>query len=101
LIQVDFVGGFFDVEAILGAAYGTYLGVDLALVLAVLPNPRDSAKDLGVFNIANAAPQRLAPFLGAALLAVGGGQNYTLLYLTAAALPLLGALTSILVKKVK
>ena len=54
-----------------------------------------------MFNIANAAPQTLAPFLGAALLAVGGGQNYTLLYLAAAAFTLLGALTIIPVKKVK
>jgi MFS family permease len=101
LTQVGSVGGFFIVEAILGAAYGIYMGVDLALVLAVLPNPDDSAKDLGVFNIANAAPQSLAPFLGAALLTVGAGHNYTLLYLTAAALTFVGALAIIPVKKVK
>jgi hypothetical protein len=58
--------GFYLVEAILGAAFGIYMGVDLALVLAVLPHPEDNAKDLGVFNIANAMPQTLAPFLGAA-----------------------------------
>jgi MFS family permease len=101
LTQVHTVGGFFVVEAILGAAYGIYMGVDLALVLAVLPNPNDSAKDLGVFNIANAAPQSLAPFLGAALIAVGAGHNYTLLYLTAAVLTFIGALAIIPVKKVK
>jgi len=101
LTQANSVGGFYLVEAILGAAYGIYMGVDLALVLAVLPNPQDSAKDLGVFNIANAAPQSLAPFLGAFLLAVGAGHNYNLLYLTAAALTFLGALAIIPVKKVK
>ena len=78
------------------------MGVDLALVLAVLPHPEDNAKDLGVFNIANAGPQSLAPFLGAALLSLGaGGKNYTLLYLTAAALTFLGALAIFPVKKVK
>jgi MFS family permease len=101
LTQVDSVAGFYWVEAILGAAYGIYMGVDLALVLAVLPHPDDSAKDLGVFNIANAAPQSLAPFLGAVLLAVGAGANYNLVYLTAAALTFLGALAIIPVKKVK
>jgi MFS family permease len=101
LTQVNSVGGFYVVEAILGAAFGIYMGVDLALVLAVLPHPEDSAKDLGVFNIANAMPQTLAPFIGAILLTVGAGQNYNLLYLTAAALTFLGALAIIPVKKVK
>jgi MFS family permease len=102
LTQVDSVAGFYTVEAILGAAFGIYMGVDLALVLAVLPHPEDNAKDLGVFNIANAAPQSLAPFVGAVLLSLGaGGKNYTLLYLTAAALTLLGAFAILPVKKVR
>jgi MFS family permease len=101
LTQVDSVFGFYVVEAILGAAFGIYMGVDLALVLAVLPHPEDNAKDLGVFNIANAMPQTLAPFLGATLLGLGAGQNYTLLYLTAAALTFLGAIAILPVKKVK
>lgn len=95
------VAGFYAVEAILGAAYGIHMGVDLALVLAVLPHPEDNAEDLGVFNTANAGPQSVAPFLGAALLAVGAGQNHTLLHLTAAALTFLGALAILPVKKVK
>src|SRR4051794_4942318 len=45
LTQVDTVSGFYVVEAILGAAYGIYMGVDLALVIGVLPNPDDAAKD--------------------------------------------------------
>ncbi|MET1007672.1 MAG: MFS transporter [Propionibacteriaceae bacterium] len=101
LTQVDTVAGFYLVEAILGGAYGIYMGVDLALVLAVLPNPEDNAKDLGVFNIANAGPQSLAPLLGAALLALGAGKNYDLLYISAAVLTFLGALAIIPVKKVK
>ena len=101
LTQVDTIGGFYVVEAIMGAAFGIYMGVDLALVLAVLPRPEDCAKDLGVFNIANAAPQSLAPLLGAALLAVGAGANYNLMYLTAAALTFLGALAIIPVRKVR
>ena len=67
----------------------------------VLPHPKDSAKDLGVFNIANAAPQSLAPFLGAALIAVGAGKNYDALYVAAAVLTFVGALAIIPVKKVK
>jgi hypothetical protein len=71
-------------------------------VLAVLPHPEDNAKDLGVFNIANAMPQTLAPFLGAILLSLGaGGKNYNLLYITAAVLTFLGAVAIVPVKKVK
>jgi MFS family permease len=101
LTQVHSVSGFYLVEGILGAAYGIYMGVDLALVLAVLPHPKDNAKDLGVFNIANAMPQTLAPFLGAILLTVGAGKNYNTLYVTAAALTFLGALAIIPVRKVR
>ena len=42
------------VEALMGVAYGIYMGVDLALVVDVLPSPDDSGKDLGVFDMANA-----------------------------------------------
>ena len=42
--------------AISGLGFGTYLAVDLALVADVLPDAADSARDLGLFNIANALP---------------------------------------------
>jgi len=100
LTQVGSVGGFYLVEVLLGAAFGIYMGVDLALVLAVLPNPQDCAKDLGVFNIANAGPQSLAPALGAVLIGVGT-KNYDLLYVTAAVLTFVGALAIIPIRKVK
>ena len=101
LIKVNSAAGFYLVEAIQGAAFGTYIGVDLALVLAVLPSRGDSAKDLGVFNIANAAPQVVAPLVGTALLSVGAGHNYTVLYVGAAVLTLLGALSIIPVRGVR
>ena len=102
LTQVHSLSHFYIIEATLGAAYGIYMGVDLALVMAVLPNPDDSAKDLGVFNIANAMPQSLAPFIGAGLLAIGASaNNYTLLYISAAIFTFLGALAIIPVKSVR
>lgn len=100
LTTVDTVTGFYLVEAILGAAFGIYMGVDLALVIEVLPDPDDAAKDLGVFNIANAGPQSLAPFVGAALIG-GAAKNYDLLYITAAVLTFLGALAIMRVKGVR
>ena len=85
LAFVDTLAGFYVVEAVLGVAYGIYVGVDLALVVDVLPNPDDAGKDLGVFNMANALPQSAAPDSGAALLAFDSAdnQNYNLLLYTA------------------
>src|SRR5699024_4441336 len=69
LLHADTVSAFYVVEAIMGVAYGAYIAVDLALVLEVLPNREEAGKDLGVFNIANALPQSLAPAFGGFLLA--------------------------------
>lgn len=94
---------FFVVEAILGIAYGIYIGVDLALVVDVLPNPDDAGKDLGVFNMANALPQTLAPVIGGVIvgIAAANGPNYQLLMWVAGALALVGAVVIIPIKKVK
>lgn len=103
LTQAGTVGQFYAVEAILGLAYGIYVGVDLALVVDVLPNPDDSGKDLGVFNMANAIPQTLAPALGGVLLAVNSAvnQNYDLLLWVAGIASVIGALVIIPIRKVR
>ena len=94
---------FYAVEAVLGLAYGIYVGVDLALVVDVLPNPDNSGKDLGVFNMANAMPQTLAPALGGVLLAIGSAtnQNYNLLLSVAGAASVIGALVILPIKSVR
>jgi MFS family permease len=103
LVHVSTLSGFYLVEALLGFAYGIYVGVDLALVVDVLPNPDDAGKDLGVFNMANALPQSAAPGLGAALLAFSSAnnQNYELLLYAAGAAALIGALVVLPIKKVR
>lgn len=61
--------------AVYGIGQGVYFAVDMALVAAVLPNPDDTAKDLGVFNIASALPQSLAPVIAPIFLAIGAVQG--------------------------
>jgi MFS family permease len=99
LITTHSVAGFYAAEVVLGLGFGVYAGVDLALVLDVLPNPDDSAKDLGVFNIANAAPQSIAPAFGALLVNAVGGHEYHLLLGAAAVVCVIGALAVIPIKK--
>jgi MFS family permease len=87
---------------IAGIATGAYFAVDLALVTDVLPDKETAAaKDMGIFNIANALPQSLAPALAPLLLGIGGGGNYTAMFLGAAVVAVLGALTVIPIKKVR
>ncbi|MEP6938773.1 MAG: MFS transporter [Rudaea sp.] len=77
--------------ALAGIAQAVYVAIGVALVADVLPD-RDAAaaKDLGVFNIASALPQSLAPALAAVVLSAGGG--YTLLFIGAALFAALSAL---------
>ncbi|MGI5241577.1 MFS transporter [Dactylosporangium sp. CA-139066] len=75
--------------AILGAGYGVYQAVDAALITQVLPAATDRAKDLGVINIANSAPQVLGPALSAPIVVHLGG--YPVLYVLTAVVTLLGS----------
>ncbi|WP_306317091.1 MULTISPECIES: MFS transporter [unclassified Streptomyces] len=101
LVHVDSVGAFYWAELVLGLGYGMYIGVDIALVMDVLPDPDNAAKDLGVFNVANAAPQALAPGLAGFLVATVGGDSYATMLHVAAAICVVGALVVIPIKKVR
>ena len=56
-----------------GLAFGAYMAASQSLSADVLPDPRHMARDLGVMSIANAAPQVLAPVLGAFVISHLGG----------------------------
>ncbi|QSE77746.1 MFS transporter [Rhodococcus koreensis] len=100
LTQAHTAGGFYVAEVVLGLGFGIYMGVDLALVIDVLPGQDDSAKNLGVLNMANVLPQTLAPGIGALLIGVGG-HNYDLLLSVAAAVCAVGALLIVPIRKVR
>jgi MFS family permease len=68
--------------SLFGIGLGVYLSVDFALVTDVLPNRQDdAAKDLGLFNVASALPQSLAPAIASAILLSTG--SYTAVFVVA------------------
>ena len=73
LAMVDSVGGMVAANAVIGVAFGAFMGVDQALIADVLPNKDDVAKDLGVVNLAATIPQTLAPAIGSAVLLLTAG----------------------------
>ncbi|MEO6142498.1 MAG: MFS transporter [Dermatophilaceae bacterium] len=94
------LNGFLVGMAIGGLGFGTYVAVDLALVVDVLPDKDNAAKDLGVFNIAGALPFSIAPAIAAAILAIGGG-SYGVLYAVAGVCAIIGAFAILPVKGVR
>jgi MFS family permease len=98
-IAGDF-SGFLVGMAIGGLGFGVYVAVDLALVVDVLPDSDNAAKDLGVLNIAGALPFSVAPGLAPAILALGNG-SYGVLYAVAGVWAVLGAVAILPVKGVR
>jgi MFS family permease len=92
--------GFLVGMAISGLGFGVYVAVDLALVVDVLQDTHDAAKDLGVFNIAGALPFSIAPAIAPAILAIGGG-SYGVLYAVAGLCAIIGAFAVLPVKRVR
>lgn len=88
--------------AIVALGSGLYYAVDLALVAAVLPDQQNSAKYMGVFQIANSLPQSLAPVIAPALLAIGaagGAGNYPAVFIAGGVFALLGAFAIVPIRK--
>ncbi|MEP7370248.1 MAG: MFS transporter [Dermatophilaceae bacterium] len=92
--------GFIVGMAISGLGFGIYMAVDLALVVDVLPDMDNAAKDLGVLNMAGALPFTVAPALAPAILAVGGG-SYGVLYAVAGGCAIIGAFAILPVRRVR
>ena len=88
--------GFLVGMAITGLGFGVYMAVDLALVADVLPDTEDTAKDLGVLNIAGALPSSIAPVI----VAITSG-GYGVLYGVAGVCAIIGAVVILPVTRVR
>ena len=83
----------------MGMSFGSFVAVDTALATLVLPSKGDAARDMGVFNIAAAGPQVIAPFIASLIILHLGG--YGSLFLVGSVLGLVGALTICFVRGIR
>ena len=99
LVIVTFIGA-----AIFGLGYGAYVSVDWALVTDVLPDEKNYARDMGIWNVALTLPQVLAYLIGAftivafsvgGIFAISGQPNfgYTTLFILLVIYAVIGTVT--------
>ncbi|KAA9149142.1 MFS transporter [Amycolatopsis acidicola] len=83
---------------IAGLTLGTYLSVDQALMVAVLPDPQTAARDLGVLSIGSTLPGVVAPIAGGIL---AGSAGYLAVFVTALVLAVAAAAVVLGIRSVK
>jgi MFS family permease len=94
------IHGYLVGMALAGLGFGMYTAVDAALVIDVLPDRAQAAKDLGVLNIAGALPFSLAPAIAPAILTLGDG-SYRVLFTVAGVCALAGAAAILPVRRAR
>lgn len=88
-----------------GFGGGMFIAVDQALCIALLPNKDETAKDLGVLNVANALAQSLAPFIaGVIVIPLGAalfGDGYVTWFIVSAVFAVVGSVLITRIRKVR
>jgi MFS family permease len=87
-----------------GLGYGTYMSVDWALSIDVLPSLEDAGKDLGLWGASTTVPAIIAPLLGSLLIhiAAGSGQietGYRLVFIAATLCLVIAAICILFVRE--
>ncbi|BAJ75657.1 permease of the major facilitator superfamily [Microbacterium testaceum StLB037] len=94
------VGSILIGIAIVGAAQGAYVSVDVALMTEVLPSFDEAGKDLGIVALSYQIPQLLIPVIALPLLAAGGG-GYDAFFVLAIAFAVVGGLAVLPIRSVR
>ncbi|WP_432512090.1 MFS transporter [Kineococcus sp. SYSU DK001] len=76
--------------AVVALGQGVYFAVELTLATQVLPDPENPAKDLALIKVADNLPVAFVSAAAPALLALGGGDNYSALFLAGALCAVVG-----------
>lgn len=89
LVSPTFIGTAVA-AAVMGAGYGAFMAVSLALATDLLPEPEHHARDLGIVNVSANLGQLLGPLIGALLVAAVGA--FWLLFVAAGILSVIGGI---------
>lgn len=77
--------GMIVYSIVVGFFFGAYLAVDQAIMTLVLPDPENTARDLGVLNVATTGPQIAGPFLASLIITLMGGYQPLFVFAAVAA----------------
>ncbi len=86
---------------LLSAGTGGFNSVDLAMAADLLPEKDRAGKYMNIYYLSSSLPATIAPFVAPLILAVGGGPNYTLLFLFGAVLSVGTILTAWRIRSVR
>lgn len=92
---------FLIASLLIVAGSGTFGSVDLALASDLVPEQEASGKWMGIYYAVNQVSNATAPVLAPLVLAIGGGGNYTVLYLLGAMVVLGAAPAARAIKSVR
>lgn len=96
---------FLVAVAVMGLGQGVYFAVDYALIMEVLPDARNPAKDLGIMNLASSLPSSIVPAIAPAVLAIGATasqpENFASLFAAGAIAAVLGAVLILPIRGVR
>ncbi len=95
-LAVYIVGG-----VLLAAGSGTFNSVDLALASDVLPDKAAAGKWMSIYQVSGTLATAIGPVIAPGLLAIGGGANYTVLFVVGGVIALGAALTASRVRGVR
>lgn len=90
--------GMIVYSVVVGTFFGIYSAVDQAIMTLVLPDPENTARDLGLLNVATTGPQIAGPFLAALIILLTGG--YAPLFIFTAVVAALSAFFIAPIRKV-
>ncbi|MGR6919846.1 MFS transporter [[Actinomadura] parvosata] len=83
------------------AAAGLFGSVDLALASDVIPDSTKAGRWMGIYYVANTTSSAIAPIFAPIILLIGGGKNYTALFLVGAVVALGASLAARRIRAVR
>jgi MFS family permease len=98
LLVAPSVATYVTFYALTGVAFGTYISVDQALMVAVLPKQSSAARDLGFLSIAQTIPGVVAPLVGGLLVSTLG---YVAIFYTSLVIAILAAISILGIRSVR